>query len=85
MGDDDDGLFDIPTSVLLLGGLSGFSLLIAAYLASQAFPASSACSAGDPAQCERYASTVRQLEAFGGAGLIFGLSAYVAWRLSRRT
>jgi hypothetical protein len=82
MKDDRDGL-DIPTPVMFLGGLSGFSLLIAAYLASQALPASSACKAGDAVQCDRYASTLRQLEVFGAAGLIFGVAAFVAWRLMR--
>jgi hypothetical protein len=85
-GDDDDDLGSkLPTSVLLLSALSGFSLLVAAYQAAQAMPLAGACRAGDAAQCERYASAFRQLEGFGLAGLVFGGLAYLAWRRARRS
>ena len=83
-GDDDDIKWKGSTAVILFGSLSAFSALIAAYQGSQALPLSTACRAGDAAQCEKYASTVRHLQAFGAAAAVFGLLTYVAWRLWRR-
>jgi hypothetical protein len=85
---DDDDDDDVPVSVtamILCLAAGGFSLLVAAYLGSQAFPLSAACRAGDSVQCERYAGTLRQLEVFGGAGILFMLIAGFLWRVAKRS
>ena len=72
------------TAMILFLAAGGFSLLMAAYLASQAYPLAGACRAGDNAQCERYASTTRQLEVFGGAGIVFLIGAGILRRVSKK-
>lgn len=82
--DDEDEIPMSATAAVLLIAAGGFSLLVAAYLAFQAFPLASVCKAGDAVQCARYASTVRQLQVFGVAGLLFSALAFVFWRISKR-